>query len=87
MARTKDGMSDYVTTTNFYFAAATEFVASLAIVQLLLRSTDLVLGKVGEILRMLFFTGVGGLFQNKLMFLFGNVSLLADLPVRGYFAI
>jgi len=46
MARTKDGMSDCVTTTNFYFAAATEFVASLAIVQLLLRSTDLVLGKV-----------------------------------------
>jgi len=46
MARTKDGMSDCVTTTNFYFAAATEFVASLAIVQLLLRSTDFVLGKV-----------------------------------------
>jgi len=46
MARTKDGMSDCMITTNLYLAAATEFIASLAIVQLLLRSTDFVLGKV-----------------------------------------
>jgi len=46
MARTKDAVSDCMLTPNFYFTAVTEFVASLAIVQLLLRSTDVVLGKV-----------------------------------------
>ena len=55
MARTKDAVSDCMLTPNFYFTAVTEFVASLAIVQLLLRSTDVVLGKVDikEILRKL----------------------------------
>ena len=46
VVRTKDAMSDCMLTPNLYFTAATEFVASLAIVQLLLRSTDVVLGKV-----------------------------------------
>lgn len=46
MVRTKDAMSDCMLTPNLYFTVATEFVASLAIVQLLLRSTDVVLGKV-----------------------------------------
>jgi len=44
--KTKEAVSDYMSTPNFYFTAASEFVASLAIVQLLLRSTDVVLGKV-----------------------------------------
>jgi len=44
--KTKAAMSDCMSTPNFYFTAASEFVASLAIVQLLLRSTDVVLGKV-----------------------------------------
>jgi len=44
--KTKEAMSDCMSTPNFYFTAASEFVASLAIVQLLLRSTDVVLGKV-----------------------------------------
>jgi len=46
MVKTKDAMSDCMLTPNLYFTVATEFVASLAIVQLLLRSTDAVLGKV-----------------------------------------
>jgi len=46
MVRTKDAVSDCMLTPNLYFTVATEFVASLAIVQLLLRSTDVVLGKV-----------------------------------------
>ena len=46
MARTKDAVSDCMLTPNLYFTAAAEFIASLAIVQLLLRSTDVVLGKV-----------------------------------------
>jgi len=46
IVRTKDAMSDCMLTPNLYFTVATEFVASLAIVQLLLRSTDVVLGKV-----------------------------------------
>jgi len=44
--KTKEAMSDYMSTPSFYITAASEFVASLAIVQLLLRSTDVVLGKV-----------------------------------------
>jgi len=44
--KTKEAVSDCMSTPNFYFTAASEFVASLAIVQLLLRSTDVVLGKV-----------------------------------------
>jgi len=44
--KTKEAVSDYMSTPNFYFTVASEFVASLAIVQLLLRSTDVVLGKV-----------------------------------------
>ena len=47
MARTKDAVSDCMLMPNLYFTVATEFIASLAIVQLLLRSTDVVLGKVG----------------------------------------
>jgi len=46
IGKTKDVVSDCMSTPNFYFTAATEFFASLAIVQLLLRSTDVVLGKV-----------------------------------------
>jgi len=46
MVRTKDAVSDCMLTPNLYFTVATELVASLAIVQLLLRSTDVVLGKV-----------------------------------------
>jgi len=46
MVRKKDAMSDCMLTPNLYFTVATEFVTSLAIVQLLLRSTDVVLGKV-----------------------------------------
>lgn len=46
MARTKDAVSDCMLMPNLYFTVATEFIASLAIVQLLLRSTDVVLGKV-----------------------------------------
>ena len=79
MARTKDGMSDCVTTTNFYFAAATEFVASLAIVQLLLRSTDLVLGKVGEILRMLFLGGGGVIPKQNYVFIWECFSISGSL--------
>jgi len=44
--KTKEAVSDYMSTPNFYFNAASDFVASFAIVQLLLRSTDVVLGKV-----------------------------------------
>jgi len=44
--KTKEAVSDCLSTPNLYFTAASEFVASLAIVQLLLRSTDVVLGKV-----------------------------------------
>ena len=47
MAKTKDTMTDCMLTPNLYFTLATEFVASLSIVQLLLGSTDVVLGKVG----------------------------------------
>ena len=47
--KTKEAVSDCMSTPNFYFTAASEFVASLAIVQLLLRSTDVVLGKVDKI--------------------------------------
>jgi len=46
LVRTKDAMSDCMLTPNLYFTVATEFVASFAIVQILLRSTDAVLGKV-----------------------------------------
>merc|ERR1712055_866186 len=44
--KTKEAVSDCLSMPNLYFTAASEFVASLAIVQLLLRSTDVVLGKV-----------------------------------------
>ena len=40
-------MSDHLSAPNLYTTTMTEFVASFAIVQLLLRSTDAVLGKVG----------------------------------------
>merc|ERR1719204_1314435 len=42
----RDSMSDHLSAPNLYTTTMTEFVASFAIVQLLLRSTDAVLGKV-----------------------------------------
>ena len=48
MEKSKDSMSDHLSVPNLYTTTTmTEFVASFAIVQLLLRSTDAVLGKVG----------------------------------------
>ena len=47
MEKSKDSMSDHLSAPNLYTTTMTEFVASFAIVQLLLRSTDAVLGKVG----------------------------------------
>ena len=47
MEKSGDSMSDHLSAPNLYTTTMTEFVASFAIVQLLLRSTDAVLGKVG----------------------------------------
>jgi len=44
--KSRDSMSDHLSAPNLYTTTMTEFVASFAIVQLLLRSTDAVLGKV-----------------------------------------
>jgi len=44
--KSKDSTSDHLSAPNLYITTMTEFVASFAIVQLLLRSTDAVLGKV-----------------------------------------
>jgi len=46
MEKSKESMSDHLIAPNMYITTMTEFVASFAIVQLLLRSTDAVLGKV-----------------------------------------
>ena len=46
LEKSEDSMSDHLSAPNLY-TTMTEFVASFAIVQLLLRSTDAVLGKVG----------------------------------------
>jgi len=46
MEKSRDSMSDHLSAPNLYITTMTEFVASFAIVQLLLRSTDAVLGKV-----------------------------------------
>jgi len=46
MEKSRDSMSDHLSVPNLYTTTMTEFVASFAIVQLLLRSTDAVLGKV-----------------------------------------
>jgi len=46
MEKSRDSMSDHLSAANLYTTTMTEFVASFAIVQLLLRSTDAVLGKV-----------------------------------------
>jgi len=46
MEKSRDSMSDHLSAPNLYTTTMTEFVASFAIVQLLLRSTDAVLGKV-----------------------------------------
>ena len=47
MEKSKDSMYEHLSAPNLYTTTMTEFVASFAIVQLLLRSTDAVLGKVG----------------------------------------
>ena len=47
LEKSEDSMSDHLSAPNLYTTTMTEFVASFAIVQLLLRSTDAVLGKVG----------------------------------------
>ena len=47
LEKSRDSMSDHLSSPNLYITTMTEFVASFAIVQLLLRSTDAVLGKVG----------------------------------------
>jgi len=44
--KSKDSTFDHLSAPNLYITTMTEFVASFAIVQLLLRSTDAVLGKV-----------------------------------------
>merc|ERR1719447_2117064 len=46
LEKSRDSMSDHLSAPNLYTTTMTEFVASFAIVQLLLRSTDAVLGKV-----------------------------------------
>jgi len=46
MEKSKDSMYEHLSAPNLYTTTMTEFVASFAIVQLLLRSTDAVLGKV-----------------------------------------
>jgi len=46
MEKSKDSMSDHPSSPNLYITTMTELVASFAIVQLLLSSTDAVLGKV-----------------------------------------
>jgi len=46
MEKSRDSMSDHLSAANLYTTTMTEFVASFAIVQLLLRSTDAVLSKV-----------------------------------------
>ena len=47
MEKSKDSMYEHLSAPNLCTTTMTEFVASFAIVQLLLRSTDVVLGKVG----------------------------------------
>jgi len=46
LEKSRDSMSDHLSAPNLYTTTMTEFVASFAIVQLLLRSTEAVLGKV-----------------------------------------